>query len=150
MFWIVIVTVFVAIVYSNIASFYRSSAREIKRLDSMLRSVLFAHFAESFTGLPTIRSYGVLSRFIEQNRLLVDLQDRALLLTVTNQRSVPYMSCLIRSSDSNSSVGLPFAWTSVSEVFEILSQAENCPYRSGSYYGPHCEVINRVSASCWH
>lgn len=86
--YIVIVAVFVAIVYSNVASFYRSSAREIKRLDSMLRSVMFAHFAESLTGLPTIRSYGVLNRFIEQNRFLVDLQNRALFLTVTNQRSV--------------------------------------------------------------
>ena len=88
----------------------------------MLRSVLFAHFAESLTGLPTIRSYGVLSRFIEQNRFLVDLQNRALLLTVTNQRSVLYISCIVRNPDRNSSAGLLFVWTSVSEIFEIVTK----------------------------
>lgn len=68
----------------------------------MLRSVLYAHFSESLTGsygsmlfcrrlmpsigLPTIRSYGELPRFIEDNKWYIDLENRALLLTVTNQR----------------------------------------------------------------
>ncbi|TRM58678.1 ABC protein [Schizophyllum amplum] len=44
------------------------------------------HFSESLTGLPTIRSFGQVDRFIEENKYYVDLENRALLLTVTNQR----------------------------------------------------------------
>lgn len=57
-----------------------------KILDSMLRSFLYAHFAESLSGLPTIRSYGVVNRFLQNNMYYTDLEDRAAFLTVTNQR----------------------------------------------------------------
>lgn len=39
-----------------------------------------------FAGLPTIRSYGEIPRFIETNKYYIDLENRALFLTVTNQR----------------------------------------------------------------
>jgi ATP-binding cassette subfamily C (CFTR/MRP) protein 1 len=52
----------------------------------MLRSLLYAHLAESLTGLPTIRSYGAIERFLDENKYYVDLENRALFLTVTNQR----------------------------------------------------------------
>ena len=96
-----------AFIYKYFASFYRESAREIKRLggcniffsfcyslssvcwlDSMLRSFLYAHFAESLSGLPTIRSYGEMHRFMNDNEYYTDLEDRAAILTVTNQRYV--------------------------------------------------------------
>ena len=54
----------------------------------MLRSILYAHFSETLTGLPTIRSYGEMKRFIDSNRYYVDLENRALYLVVTNQRQV--------------------------------------------------------------
>nr|GAT50189.1 ABC protein [Mycena chlorophos] len=72
--------------YVRFSAYYRASARELKRIDALLRSVLFAHFSESLTGLPTIRSYGALPRFLEQNKKYIDLDDRALILTITNQR----------------------------------------------------------------
>ncbi|KAF9237594.1 ABC protein [Melanogaster broomeanus] len=72
--------------YSYFAAFYRASAREIKRLDSMLRSILYAHFSETLTGLPTIRSYGATRRFVNLNRYYIDLEDRSLYLVITNQR----------------------------------------------------------------
>jgi ATP-binding cassette, subfamily C (CFTR/MRP), member 1 len=52
----------------------------------MLRSFLYAHFAESLSGLPTIRSYGEIPRFLSDNEYYTDLEDRAAYLTVTNQR----------------------------------------------------------------
>ncbi|KZT29601.1 ABC protein [Neolentinus lepideus HHB14362 ss-1] len=76
----------IAVLYNYFAKFYRASALEMKRLDSLLRSFLYAHFSESLTGLPTIRSYGELDRFVQDNKYYVDLEDRALILTVTNQR----------------------------------------------------------------
>ncbi|KAG1832564.1 ABC protein [Suillus subalutaceus] len=84
--YFVIAVFFIAIGYGYFAAFYRASAREVKRLDSMLRSLLYAHFSETLTGLPTIRSYGEMKRFIAANRYYVDLEDRALILVVTNQR----------------------------------------------------------------
>ncbi|KAG2137199.1 ABC protein [Suillus cothurnatus] len=84
--YFVIVVFFIALGYSYFAAFYRAGAREVKRLDSMLRSLLYAHFSETLTGLPTIRSYGEMQRFIAANRYYVDLEDRALYLVITNQR----------------------------------------------------------------
>lgn len=54
----------------------------------MLRSLLYAHFSETLTGLPTIRSYGEMKRFVAANSYYVDLENRALILVVTNQRQV--------------------------------------------------------------
>ncbi|KAG1720078.1 putative YOR1-ABC transporter [Suillus lakei] len=84
--YFVIGVFFIFIGYSYLAAFYSASAREVKRLDSMLRSLLYAHFSETLTGLPTIRSYGEMKRFIAANRYYVDLENRALYLLVTNQR----------------------------------------------------------------
>ncbi|KAG2147643.1 ABC protein [Suillus clintonianus] len=84
--YFVIAVFFIAIGNSYFAAFYRTSAREVKRLDSMLRSLLYAHFSETLTGLPTIRSYGEMKRFIDTNRYYVDLEDRALYLVITNTR----------------------------------------------------------------
>ncbi|KAJ3572547.1 hypothetical protein NP233_g3005 [Leucocoprinus birnbaumii] len=83
-FIIVVAVVFFG--YQHFQAFYRASAREVKRLDAMLRSILYAHFSESLTGLPTIRSYGEIPRFLRENRYYIDLENRALFLTVANQR----------------------------------------------------------------
>ncbi|KAG2055912.1 ABC protein [Suillus hirtellus] len=84
--YFVIAMFFIVLSYSYFTAFYRAGAREVKRLDAMLRSLLYAHFSETLTGLPTIRSYGEMRRFIAANRYYVDLEDRALFLVVTNQR----------------------------------------------------------------
>ncbi|KAF5371833.1 hypothetical protein D9615_009539 [Tricholomella constricta] len=84
--YFIIVAFAISFGYQYFAAFYRASAREVKRLDAMLRSVLYAHFSESLTGLPTIRSYGEISRFVKENTFYIDLENRALFLTVTNQR----------------------------------------------------------------
>lgn len=55
-------------------------------LESMLRSLLYAHLSETLTGLSTIRSYGEMKRFIKENRYYTDLENRGLILAVTNQR----------------------------------------------------------------
>lgn len=68
------------------ALYYRASAREIKRIDSTLRSHVFAQFGETLTGLATVRAYGVQDRFIKQNLANLDRNNGAYLLTITNQR----------------------------------------------------------------
>ncbi|KIO14748.1 hypothetical protein M404DRAFT_17610 [Pisolithus tinctorius Marx 270] len=84
--WFLIVVFFVLIVYCYVAVFYRTSARELKRIDAILRGSLYAHFSESLSGLTTIRAYGEIDRFKSENHELVDIENRAYWLTVTNQR----------------------------------------------------------------
>ncbi|KAF7773337.1 hypothetical protein Agabi119p4_5504 [Agaricus bisporus var. burnettii] len=84
--YFIAVVVVVALGYQYFQSYYRAGAREVKRLDAMLRSLLYAHFSESLTGLSTIRSYRETPRFLRENKYYLDLENRALFLVVTNQR----------------------------------------------------------------
>jgi len=59
--------------YHRIQNFFRPTARELKRLDSITRSPLYAHLSSTLQGLPTIRAYGAQERFQEKNREFIDL-----------------------------------------------------------------------------
>lgn len=74
------------IMFYLFALYYRSSAREIKRIDSVLRSSVFAQFGETLTGLSTVRAYGEQARFIALNQKYIDRMNGAYVLTITNQR----------------------------------------------------------------
>ncbi|EPQ54017.1 ABC transporter [Gloeophyllum trabeum ATCC 11539] len=84
--WFLIAVFSILLLYFYAALFYRSSARELKRLDAILRSSLYSHFSESLSGLATIRAYGETERFRLDNEKRVDIENRAYWLTVTNQR----------------------------------------------------------------
>ena len=56
--WFLITVVVVFTVYFYIALFYQASARELKRIDAVLRSSLYSHLSESLSGLATIRACG--------------------------------------------------------------------------------------------
>ncbi|KAK0642289.1 ABC transporter C family member 10 [Lasiodiplodia hormozganensis] len=68
------------------ASYYRASAREIKRHESVLRSTVFSRFTEAVSGVATVRAYGLQSRFSKSIREAVDDMDSAYYLTFSNQR----------------------------------------------------------------
>ena len=74
--WFLIAVAIVVIVYYAVALYYRASARELKRLDAILRSSLYAHFSESLAGLATIRAYGATDRFRKENEDRVDVENR--------------------------------------------------------------------------
>ncbi|GJE96593.1 ABC transporter [Phanerochaete sordida] len=84
--WFLIAVFSISALYLWAAMFYRASARELKRLDAILRSSLYSHFSESLSGLTTIRAYGEQERFLDENKKRVDVENRAYWLTVTNQR----------------------------------------------------------------
>lgn len=77
-----LITIFVYVPYTMIAlvpviafaliflSYYRNSAREIKRINSLFRSRMFTIVMETVSGLPTIVSYG------QQEKLTQDLCER--------------------------------------------------------------------------
>jgi ATP-binding cassette subfamily C (CFTR/MRP) protein 1 len=64
------------IIYLTVQQLYSRSSREIKRLESLTRSPLFAHFSESLNGLSTIRAYQLEQQFIKQNQKTLDVNQR--------------------------------------------------------------------------
>ncbi|KAL1611029.1 ATP-binding cassette transporter yor1 [Nothophoma quercina] len=68
------------------AAFYRSSAREVKRHEAVLRSTVFARFGEAVMGTPTIRAYGLQDQFSRTVREAIDDMNSAYYLTFANQR----------------------------------------------------------------
>lgn len=68
------------------ASYYRASAREMKRHEAVLRSGVFARFGEGISGLSSIRAYGLQYQFTTALRAAVDQMNSAYYLTFSNQR----------------------------------------------------------------
>ncbi|TDZ34577.1 Multidrug resistance protein fer6 [Colletotrichum spinosum] len=68
------------------ASYYRASAREVKRFESVLRSTVFAKFGEGLSGVASIRAYGLKAHFIGDLRRSIDEMNAAYYLTFSNQR----------------------------------------------------------------
>ncbi|KAI5206406.1 ABC multidrug transporter-like protein [Aureobasidium subglaciale] len=68
------------------ASYYRSSAREIKRHEAVLRSSVFSRFSEAVSGVATIRAYGLQDQFSRSVSDAIDNMNAAYYLTFSNQR----------------------------------------------------------------
>jgi ATP-binding cassette, subfamily C (CFTR/MRP), member 1 len=68
------------------ASYFRASAREMKRHESVLRSSVFARFGEAISGTASIRAYGLQDYFSGRIRESIDQMDSAYFLTFSNQR----------------------------------------------------------------
>lgn len=68
------------------SGYYRASAREMKRFESVFRSNLFAKFSEGLSGTATIKAYGLQDRFIHDLRKAIDEMNSAYFLTFSNQR----------------------------------------------------------------
>lgn len=66
-----------ALLYLYIQRYYLRTSRELKRLDSVSRSPIYAHFQESLSGINTIRAYRQSKRFIMENEWRVDANLRA-------------------------------------------------------------------------
>ena len=71
--------------YVREGRFYVRSSREIKRLDSVSRSPIYANFGETLDGTPVIRAYQKQAQFVAKNYALLDRNQRALsLITSSN------------------------------------------------------------------
>ncbi|CAA93309.3 ATP-binding cassette transporter abc2 [Schizosaccharomyces pombe] len=84
MFMILIVPLFFLYRYNQV--YYTQTSRELKRLDSVTRSPLYAHFQESLGGLSTIRAYDMEDTFISENDIRVDTNHRIWFLYFSSNR----------------------------------------------------------------
>lgn len=66
--------------------YYQSTAREVKRLDSISRSPVYAQFGEALNGLATIRAYKAYDRMANINGKSVDNNIRFTLVNMSGNR----------------------------------------------------------------
>ncbi|KAJ7730232.1 multidrug resistance-associated ABC transporter [Mycena maculata] len=74
-----------SILYYLVSLYYRRSSVETKRLDSLMRSSLYASYSETLTGLATIRAYREQADAIKHAEHGLDLENRAYIMTITLQ-----------------------------------------------------------------
>ena len=74
------------IVYVIYQKYYLRTSRELKRLDSVSRSPIYAHFQESLAGVSTIRAYRQQARFALENEWRMDANLRAYFPSVSANR----------------------------------------------------------------
>jgi ATP-binding cassette, subfamily C (CFTR/MRP), member 1 len=73
-------------VYYWVQRYYLRTSRELKRLDSVSRSPMYAHFQESLGGISTIRAYRQQDRFEQENEWRVDSNLRAYFPSISANR----------------------------------------------------------------
>jgi ATP-binding cassette subfamily C (CFTR/MRP) protein 1 len=74
------------LMYIFIQRYYLRTSRELKRLDSVSRSPIYAHFQESLGGISTIRAYRQQPRFELENEWRVDANLRAFFPSISANR----------------------------------------------------------------
>ena len=58
----------IGILYVLVTKLYMTSARQVKRIESISKSPIYAHFSESLTGAVSIRAYRQQKRFISESQ----------------------------------------------------------------------------------
>ena len=72
--------------YSSVSRYYMKTSTELKRLDAVTRSPIYAQFSETLNGAPTVRAYDAQSRFESISDHKVDVNHRAFFLLWTSNR----------------------------------------------------------------
>lgn len=73
-------------IYLYVQRYYLRTSRELKRLDSISRSPIYAHFQESLSGVSTIRAYRQTDRFQLENEWRIDANLRAYFPSINANR----------------------------------------------------------------
>ncbi|KAF4607269.1 hypothetical protein EYR38_001330 [Pleurotus pulmonarius] len=75
-----------SVLYYGISVYYRRTSVETKRLDSLMRSALYASYSETLTGLSTIRAYRTQDTAVAHANKGLDMENRAYYMTIAIQR----------------------------------------------------------------
>ena len=84
--WFAIAIPFLGMLFVSIANYYQASAREVKRLEAVQRSLVYNNFNETLSGMATIKAYHAVTRFLNKNNYLIDKMNEAYYVTIANQR----------------------------------------------------------------
>ncbi|KAJ3537700.1 hypothetical protein NM688_g6639 [Phlebia brevispora] len=125
-----------SIFYYLTAIYYRRTSVETKRLDSIMRSALYASYSETLTGLSTVRAYGEQDRFVHGAQKGLDWENRAYYMTIAIQRwlsvrldflgnililGIALFAAGFRTTVNPSKIGVVLSYTlSITQVFSDL------------------------------
>lgn len=113
------------IFFAGIQKFYRGASVQLKRLEAVSRSPVYAHFTESLSGMATVRAYQAQSRMVVSNSMKVNINQKIYILSMTANRWLSIrleflgallillaaINCVIlRNSLSASSAGIAMAY----------------------------------------
>ncbi|CAE8713287.1 unnamed protein product [Polarella glacialis] len=84
--WFLAVIVPLLFVYKQTQSYYIPSSRQLKRIESNLRSPVFSHFSETLDGVSLIRAFGQQPQFLAESTDRVRRNMRAYYLNVSSNR----------------------------------------------------------------
>ncbi|RDX54457.1 multidrug resistance-associated ABC transporter [Lentinus brumalis] len=124
------------VLYYVAALYYRRSSVEMKRLDSLLRSILYASYSETLTGLSTVRAYHAQHRFVVKSEDGLDFENRAYYMTIAIQRwlgvrldllgnililGIGLFAAGFRKSTDPSKIGVVMSYTlSITQMFSTM------------------------------
>ncbi len=92
----ILIVVAVALILGYLLqSTFRTISRQLQRLNAQNFSPLMSHFSESFSGLTSIRAFGVQEAFFRKHHELVDVANRAPLMNLAMRRWVGIRSDLM-------------------------------------------------------
>ncbi|KAG5191528.1 P-loop containing nucleoside triphosphate hydrolase protein [Tribonema minus] len=75
--WLIIALGPISALSWAVGRLYLNTSRELKRLDSVTKSPIYAHFTESVAGVSTIRAFAAQQRFLRESFRRVDACNRA-------------------------------------------------------------------------
>ncbi|XP_022794856.1 multidrug resistance-associated protein 4-like [Stylophora pistillata] len=85
-FWLVFVVVPISVLVVVLSNYYLKTARELKRLESISRSPVFAHFSDTLVGLDTIRTRGRQTDFVAALYRYQDVHKQAYIMVIASGR----------------------------------------------------------------
>lgn len=80
------VAVPIILLYVGVMMYFQRTIVELKRLDSISKSPIYAHFSETLGGLSTLRAYGKQETFRKTSIEKVDLNQRAFFMWIITNR----------------------------------------------------------------
>ncbi|NXF07516.1 MRP2 protein, partial [Smithornis capensis] len=82
----VLIIIPLSIFYFFVLRFYIATSRQLRRLDSVTRSPIYSHFGETVSGLSVIRAYGHQERFLQQNEIIMDINQKSVYSWIISNR----------------------------------------------------------------
>lgn len=90
-------SIFLFYFYYRIARYYLRSSREIKRLESVSNSPIYALFGEALNGVSSIRAYGAEGQFVKMIVSRVDRNHRAFFYLFATNRWLTFRTSFLSS-----------------------------------------------------
>ncbi|CAH3108598.1 unnamed protein product [Pocillopora meandrina] len=84
--WLMFLVVPISVLVVLLSNYYLKTARELKRLESISRSPVLAHFSETLNGLNTIRTRGKQTDFVDTFYRYQDVHNQAYVMVMASGR----------------------------------------------------------------